>query len=393
MNAHNEQHDPACIAAYEQLFQADSRDPSQTERLGVWATSWNAALAAQPAAAQEAVMLYYVANVEKGGDFNYIPISMFDQPAIFTDAAKAKAFCDFANGVGSKHEVRTFAAPVTAAPVDLDALAVNRYRPVPDGLLAYKVVAGDGTRSLFSGTMNECNVVARKLTEAFLDGAHVASTLAAPGIDLTPFRELADAWQKESSEALGQFPPIEGNHRSQMIRLGKCAHKLHNLIDASPKGALNEQFGSAEGLSAPEDDGLAVRRVADHMAQVIDYIGKRCPDAVLLDHGPILRNIRQWEKRLRAVLMDSPKGGSEARAYTTGHCENHKKPGGCPLHNLQCGYPQCDRQPASDAEVPPLCDLCRKRPEAHSDAEGIGFCEDCWDAWVQANSHGAGDQT
>lgn len=52
------------------------------------------------------------------------------------------------------------------------------------------------------------------------------------------------------------------------------------------------------------------------------------------------------------LLADaSPKGGSEARAYTTGHCENHKKPGGCPLHNLQCGYPQCDRQPASDAEV------------------------------------------
>lgn len=69
MNAHNEQHDPACIAAYEQLFQADSRDPSQTERLAVWARSWNAARAAwsspvvkqnlttQPAAAQEVVAL------------------------------------------------------------------------------------------------------------------------------------------------------------------------------------------------------------------------------------------------------------------------------------------------------------------------------------------------
>lgn len=57
----------------------------------------------------------------------------------------------------------------------IEKLAINRYRPVPAGLLAYKVVAGDGSRSLFSGTKDECKIVAAKLTEAFLDGAHVAS--------------------------------------------------------------------------------------------------------------------------------------------------------------------------------------------------------------------------
>lgn len=31
--------------------------------------------------------------------------------------------------------------------------------------------------------------------------------------------------------------------------------------------------------------------------------------------------------------------------YTTGHCQNHKQPGGCQLHNLQCGWPNCDRRP------------------------------------------------
>lgn len=72
-------------------------------------------------------------------------------------------------------------APVAAAPVDAEELARNRYRPVPDGLIAYRVVAGDGTRSLFSGTKDACNIVARKLTEAFLDGAYVASTPAARG--------------------------------------------------------------------------------------------------------------------------------------------------------------------------------------------------------------------
>lgn len=30
--------------------------------------------------------------------------------------------------------------------------------------------------------------------------------------------------------------------------------------------------------------------------------------------------------------------------YTTGHCQNHKMPGGCHLHNLHCGWPQCNRK-------------------------------------------------
>jgi hypothetical protein len=36
--------------------------------------------------------------------------------------------------------------------------------------------------------------------------------------------------------------------------------------------------------------------------------------------------------------------------YTTGHCDNNRRPGGCQLHNVQCGYPQCDRKPVTDIE-------------------------------------------
>lgn len=36
--------------------------------------------------------------------------------------------------------------------------------------------------------------------------------------------------------------------------------------------------------------------------------------------------------------IDKPK-------WTYGHCENGKRPGGCQLHNLHCGYPSCDRRP------------------------------------------------
>lgn len=30
--------------------------------------------------------------------------------------------------------------------------------------------------------------------------------------------------------------------------------------------------------------------------------------------------------------------------FTTGHCQHKNRPGGCQLHNLQCGWPNCDRK-------------------------------------------------
>ena len=35
----------------------------------------------------------------------------------------------------------------------------------------------------------------------------------------------------------------------------------------------------------------------------------------------------------------------QAKTFTEGHCEQKKAPGGCKLHNLHCGYPDCDRRP------------------------------------------------
>lgn len=35
---------------------------------------------------------------------------------------------------------------------------------------------------------------------------------------------------------------------------------------------------------------------------------------------------------------------SNAKKFTTGHCKHNNQPGGCKLHNLQCGYPACDRK-------------------------------------------------
>lgn len=68
-----------------------------------------------------------------------------------------------------------------AMPEHVEQLAITRYRPVPNGMFGYKVVAGDGARSVFEGTKSECTLIARKLTEAFLDGAHAAIDAAQKG--------------------------------------------------------------------------------------------------------------------------------------------------------------------------------------------------------------------
>ena len=36
---------------------------------------------------------------------------------------------------------------------------------------------------------------------------------------------------------------------------------------------------------------------------------------------------------------------NDSTTYTTGHCSAARQPGGCPHHNLQCGWPNCDRKP------------------------------------------------
>lgn len=82
-------------------------------------------------------------------------------------------------------------APVAGeAQERIEQMAVNRYRPVPDGKFSYKVVAGDGSRSLYTGTKDSCLRVAAKLTEAFLDGAFVASD-AAPQASAEDVRNAA----------------------------------------------------------------------------------------------------------------------------------------------------------------------------------------------------------
>ena len=49
------------------------------------------------------------------------------------------------------------------------------------------------------------------------------------------------------------------------------------------------------------------------------------------------------ELRTRIDQLEQSSIVSEPK-YTVGHCANNRVPGGCQLHNLQCGYPGCDRK-------------------------------------------------
>ncbi len=135
------------------------------------------------------------------------------------------------------------------------------------------------------------------------------STPAAPGIDIEHFHR---AVQRICIKFDGDLPYISG------------IAEVLDLIDASPKGGSEARDAARWRAVDAAGSGVTLR----------------------------LHSARPGE---RAKVIDAVMQAQtdEAPTYTTGHCENHKKPGGCPLHNLQCGYPRCDRRQAVDAEVQP----------------------------------------
>jgi len=349
MNAHNEQQNIIAGALFDlmgyltcrekklRLSASDDAAPA-VEALTEWAakrgfdldearvTDWQAGFTAQPAAAQEAVMLYYVANVEQGGDFNYIPISMFDQPAIFTTLAKAEAFCEFANGAGSKHEVRRFAAPATAAPADLierckeilawqgtgmltgdslRAFADSRWPNDDDSLRrAESETAAEAFR--FVATLPAASTPAapaavdpvaayeRELAAGATHehALHAICTPAAPGIDLTKFLPHTDAVIDKMQEvmAVHRFG-VPTRVISDAFRTALLCQQ-EGLIDASPKSdscATCNGHGMVGGL-LPAGGG---------------YESEPCPHC----HG----TAGHWEG-CPAPDDASPKGGSDAPA-------------------------------------------------------------------------------
>ncbi len=196
-------------------------------------------LTTQPAAAQEAVAW----------------MTHHDEPMLFPTRAEAITHC-----ADDEEPIPLYAAPVTAAPADL----IERCREI----LAWQrtgVLPGDALRAYANARWPDEHdplQIAEKETarEAFriLARAAAASTPAASGIDLYPIRyalQYAAAAARENTHT----------------ELAKDFDELIRKIDASPKGALNEQFGSAEGLDSPKCGSDAVSDAMIHAALRVQY--------------------------------------------------------------------------------------------------------------------------
>lgn len=59
--------------------------------------------------------------------------------------------------------------------------------------------------------------------------------------------------------------------------------------------------------------------------------------------------LEEADSLLRQIVIPTVKPVPVAQAFTEGHCAEKRKPGGCQLHNLHCGYPACDRKAAVQA--------------------------------------------
>jgi len=96
--------------------------------------------------------------------------------------------------------------------------------------------------------------------------------------------------------------------------------------------------------TVPEGWQLVPKVATDDMEQAALMIG--VPSRLIAD------------KAYEMMLAAAPRRGyansgapiPPTPTYTTGHCENRKNPKGCQLHNLHCGYPDCDRKAAP---IPP----------------------------------------
>lgn len=61
--------------------------------------------------------------------------------------------------------------------------------------------------------------------------------------------------------------------------------------------------------------------------------------------------LEEADSLLRQIVIPTVNPALVAQAFTEGHCDEKRKPGGCQLHNMHCGYPACDRKSAKSPAV------------------------------------------
>lgn len=218
-------------------------------------------------------------------------------------------------------------------------------------------------------------------TMAFANGGTVRALGFVEGIPAAPGIDLATAWAEGYRSGVTDERISESN-----IGIAGFGAKIEParanpyLIDASLNGALNEQFGSAEGFKAHFAEFIKLGR--RHVAAL--YNSPR-DEISMTDTGCWIQYAMQL------LQLDSPKGGSDARdAARYRWLREFAVNGsiGIPFHGwLNCDEPASEwdsaidaAMQAGDAEVQPnkppknWCPTCGKRP---SDPTSI-FCQDAF---------------
>lgn len=102
--------------------------------------------------------------------------------------------------------------------------------------------------------------------------------------------------------------------------------------NVAPHGCINEAITIIKEMMAQEPVAW-VHKEYRHMQGNSEMLTKEQADGYT--------NHPDWQA-LYAAPVAMP-AQTRTQIFTTGHCKEKAKPGGCQLHNLQCSYPECDR--------------------------------------------------
>ena len=121
-------------------------------------------------------------------------------------------------------------------------------------------------------------------------------------------------------------------------------NKLQTVLDALEQWTDETPRCDLGALDAKIHEAIAI--VKEMMAQepVNQYRVINC--AGWYDGFPDTSDGKHYKTRtLYAAPVAAQAAPAQTRTpiFTTGHCKEKAKPGGCQLHNLQCSYPECDR--------------------------------------------------
>ncbi len=180
-----------------------------------------------------------------------------------------------------------------------------------------------------------------------------------------------EAWREFSKDALGTL--AEADRRAGAAERELASVKKDLAVIHAMRSRMKREWGVSEDVSFDIvwQRAIDAKEMMDWLDQNIFHVE---PDEWTRKFSPHLNTWRIFapegvQGSARAIIGAAIKAQSKPDTHTTWHCKEQAKPGGCQLHNLQCGWPECDIQPNK-----PKCGylhtpgkLCRKCGETPPD--------------------------